>query len=299
MASPAVELGLEIRTARKLKGLTIAQLASQIGRPREWLNRVELGYSEYGEHKPPTQTDLRGIVRYIGDEIAIPIETLMQRGKAVEAEYQSLRHNAGRTGRVTHGRLAHTDIILGEDQVTEAILDLIRSQEPDAVLRNTGVRDPNNSIKSSGMWSRYRQALGEFLTNNPNGLFKRVEYVQNWETLEVAKQSDAFLAGKLDLKNVHNAKVKFRTANPFLLHILIGQHEAIFALPQIAGQQGSNMAIYIRDKQFVDAMRVWYDEVLWEGTDTSQMVKFHDFDQSFLDIAKMYDFKIPGQENQK
>ena len=42
MASPAVELGTHIRMSRKQKGLTIAQLASQIGRPREWLNRIEL-----------------------------------------------------------------------------------------------------------------------------------------------------------------------------------------------------------------------------------------------------------------
>src|SRR4051812_16240843 len=56
--SPAVRLGQYIRNARHSKGLTIAQLAEQIDRPREWLNRIELGHSEFGEHRPPSMADL-------------------------------------------------------------------------------------------------------------------------------------------------------------------------------------------------------------------------------------------------
>lgn len=295
MASSSVELGTHIRMARKDKGLTIAQLASQIGRPREWLNRVELGYSEYGEHKPANQSELRILLRYIEDTLSVSAEELLRLGKKAEDAYRSTRHRYGRGGRESHGRLTQAEVILGEEEVVEAIVNLIHAQDSQAVLRNTGVREANNTQYSSEVWSRYRKTLGQFLTDNPNALMKRVEYVQSAANLEISKQSDLKLAGSRDITEVHNAKVKFRTQNPFQLNVLIGEHEAILGLPHPAGNPGSNMALLIRDKQFVEALRMWYDEVLWEGNDVSQMVRFSEFDQSFREIAEMYGIDPPAE----
>jgi hypothetical protein len=92
------------------------------------------------------------------------------------------------------------------------------------------------------------------------------------------------------MENVHNAKIKFHQSNPLQLHVVIGQREAILALPQSSGQAGSNIALLIRDKIFVEALRIWYDEVLWDFPDEFKIVNFKDFDKSFEDIKKMYKF---------
>jgi hypothetical protein len=40
----------------------------------------------------------------------------------------------------------------------------------------------------------------------------------------------------------------------------------------------------------VEALRLWYDEVLWEGPEPSVMVDYTRFDESFEEIKKMYGY---------
>jgi hypothetical protein len=179
---------------------------------------------------------------------------------------------------------------MGEEAVVEAITNLIEMQHSDAVIRNTGIRGQGSYMVRTPVWNQYREALAKFLKNNPNGIFKRVEYVASDAYLGVSRESDERLRADGDLKDVHNAKIKFRKQNPLSLHLLIGQREAILALPRSSGQPGSNMALLVRDKLFVEALRQWYDEVLWEGPDPHVMVDYSKFDESFEEIKKMYDY---------
>jgi hypothetical protein len=133
-------------------------------------------------------------------------------------------------------------------------------------------------------------ALGDFLSENPNALFKRVEHVTSPEQLEQAKSADEKTAGNRPLKKVHNVKAKFYKHNPLQMHAVIGQREAILALPQTSGQAGSNVALLIRDRVFVEALRVWYDEVLWDAPGACQMVEFSDLAGSFEKIKELYGF---------
>jgi hypothetical protein len=106
----------------------------------------------------------------------------------------------------------------------------------------------------------------------------------------MSKETDRHLAYEKPLTEVHNARVKFRKGNPLSLHVLIGQREAILALPRSSGQPGSNMALLVRDRLFVEALRLWYDEVLWEGPEPSVMVDYTRFDESFEEVKKMYGY---------
>lgn len=87
---------------------------------------------------------------------------------------------------------------------------------------------------------------------------------------------------------MHNAKVKFYKHNPLQMHVVIGQREAILALLQTSGQAGSNAAILIPDKIFVEALRVWYDETLWDAPGEYCTVDFQRFDDSFEAVRQMY-----------
>ena len=297
MNSPAVTLGSKIRLARKATGLTIAQLAEEIGRPREWLNRLELGYSEYGEHRPPSQSEIRVLHRFVHPGSDTEIDDLLELGRLAEAEFHSLRTSEQRPARKTSGRLTQTEVILGEEGIIEAVVNLIHSQEPNSVIRNTGIRVPSNSLPSSETWARYGKSLGQFLSDNPMALLKRIEFAPTKETLALSKVSDVRIKGPRDIGDVHNAKVKFSSTNPFQMHVLIGQREAIMALPHIVGHSGSNIAILIRDKQFIEALRIWYDEVLWDGGNVNRLVRFSEFDQSFREIADMYGIEYPAEQS--
>lgn len=288
--SAAKELGDSIREARKRQGLTIAELADRIGRPREWLNRLELGYSEYGIHAPASASDLQNLISVLHQHLHIAPAELLAIGLRAEEDFNLQRHNARSRSRNPIGKLTHIEIIMGEPQVAQAIQDLIAQQHSDAIIRNTGVKNIDSYSRSTIQREQYGEALGRFLSDNPNALFKRVEYVPSAKHLEIARQSDSRLCGTKDLADVHNAKVKFRKANPFHLHVLIGQREAILTFPQSTAQSGSSIALLIRDKLFIEALRTWYDEVLWEGKDPSEMVDFSHFDASFSKISHMYGF---------
>jgi len=288
--SAAVRVGREIRSARKRHGWTIAELADRLGRPREWLNRIELGYSEYGEYKPASASDLATMLDMMPDDFTLPASELMTLGRTAEREYQLIRNQTPDANRTSLGKLTQTEVIIGEKQIVRAITELVREQHSDAIIRNTGIKTPNSYSHVSEDWKQYRAVLGEFLASNPNALFKRVEYVADDKKLEEAHNADLKLAGPRELEQVHNAKVKFMRNNPLLLHAIIGQREAILALPPTSGQAGSNMALLIRDKIFVEALRTWYDEVLWDAPGENKSVDFQNFEDSFGMIRQMYGF---------
>lgn len=287
--SPAVQLGNLIRQARQKRGWTISALAEKLGRPREWLNRVELGYSEYGEYRPINSTEIQSILKYLKNDLPVKEAELEALQKAAQQEY-FMHKSQTRSSRAAFGKLTHTEIIIGEKQIVDAIVELVKEQHSDAIIRNTGIKSLGNYQSVTNDWLRYRKALGEFLEQNPNALFKRVEYAATSKQLQSAKDADERLAGKRQIKNTHNAKIKFHIENPLQMHVIIGQREAILALPQVSGQAGSNIALLIRDKLFVEALRVWYDEVLWDAPNASRTVNFERFDDSFNDISEMYGF---------
>ena len=53
---------------------------------------------------------------------------------------------------------------MGEEAVVDAIIDVIRQQHSDAVIRNTGIRSQGSFVLRTEYWNRYRETLGEFLT---------------------------------------------------------------------------------------------------------------------------------------
>jgi transcriptional regulator with XRE-family HTH domain len=288
--SAAVRLGEQIRLARRKRGLTILELAEKVGRTREWLNRVELGYSEYGEYKPASRADVQTMVDCLGDNFAIGTSELFALCDAAQTDYHSYKVTTQQKRRTNFGKLTQTEVIVGEKQIVDAIVDLVHEQHSDAIIRNTGVKSLGNYQQLTPDWKKYRHALGDFLCNNPNALFKRVEYAATLAQLQSAKEADEKLAGTRKVGEVHNAKIKFQVQNPLQMHVVIGQREAILALPQTSGQAGSNIALMIRDKVFVEALRVWYDEVLWDAPTQSQNIDFARFDESFDEVKDMYGF---------
>jgi transcriptional regulator with XRE-family HTH domain len=290
--SAALVLGNAIRAARKKRGLTLAETAERLGRPREWLNRIELGYSEFGETKPPSSSDINQIIDCLGAQ-SFDSEPgqLLSLGKVAEQDFEATKRRSRSRNRKQIGKPTQAEVIMGEEQVVDAIVDLINEQHSDAIIRNTGIKTQGSYMKLTDQWRRYREALGEFLKKNPNGVFKRLEYAASDKHLESAKQADSRLAADGHIEDVHNAKSKFHKQNPLFLHVLIGQREAILALPLSSGQAGSSIAILVRDKLVVEALRVWYDEVLWESPGESMMVDFSNFDESFQKIKKMYGYE--------
>lgn len=287
--SAATRLGMYIREARKQKRCTINDMAAKLGRPREWLNRIELGYSQQGEYKPPSASDVQAIIDLLGSDLTVSAAELQQLQRQAEDDFNQARRPNSHV-RPSVGKLTQTEVIMGQKQIVQAITGLINEQYADAVIRNTGIKGPGSYVHVDDDWKQYRLALGQFLSKNPNALFKRVEYADTAKHVDEAKEADSKVAGSREPAEVHNAKIKFYKHNPLQMHVLIGQREAILALPQTSGQAGSNIALLIRDKIFVEALRVWYDEILWDAPDDSRNIDFQNFDSSFDEVKKFYGF---------
>lgn len=287
--SASARLGQALRRARQSQGLTIAAAAEQLGRPREWLNRAELGYSNDGIYRPPSASDLEVLADLFGSGLDLTKDELLELGREAEAEFYALR--GGRPGRSKHlGRVGQVELVIGGEQVNMAISELIAAQHSDAIIRNTGIRNIDSYKKVTAGRVGYAKTLGKFLAENPNALLKRVVNVTSKDHLEISKQADKRLTAGRRTADVHNAKIKYRRNNPLHLHALIGQREAVLTFPQSSANSESNFAMIIRDKQFVEALRTWYDEILWEGSEPSRMVNFEKFDESYENIADMYGF---------
>jgi transcriptional regulator with XRE-family HTH domain len=283
-------VGAFIRNTRKHHGWTISQFAAKLSRQREWLNRIELGYSEFGEYKPATRAELEAMLDLFEGLTKEKHEWVLAMGDLAMADYYELKLQTDKVKRTSFGKLTQTEIVIGEKQIVAAIADLIRQQDADGIIRNTGVKNLGSYKQVNDNWQEYRTALGAYLSQNPNAMFKRIEYTTTLEQLGHAQEADRKLAGDRPLKKVHNAKIKFSSQNPLSLHAVIGQNEAILALPQTTGQAGSNIALLIRDKVFVEALRIWYDEVMWDMPGASVQVDYEHFDESFESIKDMYKF---------
>jgi transcriptional regulator with XRE-family HTH domain len=286
---PSKQLGALIRIARRARNCTIADLAEQLGRSREWLNRVELGYSEDGTNRPPTASDLQNIIDRIGDGLSVKPAYLMELGAEVERLYDAERITYRKTPRL--GKVARVELVMGADQVAAAITGLLLQQQSDATIRNTGIRTSDGFIHTPPARKRYGEEIGKFLSKNPNALFKRVEFAGSARHLSAMREADMRLAHNKPITEVHNAKLKYRKQNPFQLHVLIGQREAIITFPQSSAHASSSLALYIDDRNFVEALRGWYDEVLWDGPGESTMISFERFEESFDAVKKMYGYE--------
>ena len=288
--SAAVTLGKYIRSARKLKGWTISEFAEKLGRAREWLNRIELGYSEFGEYKPADRTEAEILADLLGDKLSIGKGKFIALADVVMADYIEVGLKKEKVKRNKFGKLTQTEIIIGEKKIVDAIVDLIEGQATDAIIRNTSIKNLGNYERVTDNWQKYRDSMGQFLKDNPDALFKRVEYAATEQQLSYAKSDDKKISSERPIEELHNVKIKFQSKNPLNLHTIIGKNEAIIALPQTSGQSGSNIALLIKDKVFVEALRIWYDEVMWDMPGDSTLVDFEKYEDSFDKIKKMYGY---------
>lgn len=290
--SPSVQLGRSIRRARKLQGDTIAQLAEKIGRPREWLNRVELGHSERGEHRPPSGADLEALIECLGKTLDVSPSVISDLGQQAESAFNKLKRRTHKQSRNSSGKLTNAEVLVGGTQLANASIDLINEQHSDAIFRNTGIWSlAPGYLSATPEWKNYRKAMGRFLKDNPHSVLKRAEYVGSPEHLKMAEETDRWNAGGRKIEKVHNVKLKYFVRNPLLMDVLIGQREAILVLPQNTANPRLSIALLVRDKLFVESLRSWFDEVLWDYPATSQTVDYQNYEESFSKIRKMYNFK--------
>lgn len=289
--SPARTLGSAIRSARKSSNMTIAQLAEQIGRPREWLNRVELGYGDQGERRPISSADLNSLINILDKSFSTSPVELHKLRDAAELEFDSFNLQSQKNRRKVSGKLIRAEVIIGESQLYKAAANMVSEQYSDAVIRNTGIwGQAPNYLDHGQEWEQYRKTLGNFLRTNNQSVMKRIEFVDTKANFNLAKESDKWSVENRDLNKVHNIKVKFYAKNPLLFDVLIGQREAIIELPQRVNFPSMRVALLVRDKLFVEALRTWFDEVLWDSEIPNKNLNYADFNNSIDEIGKMYGF---------
>lgn len=283
---PDLVIGEAVRRARKQLGLTQKELGRTISRPREWVSALE----NANLPSPPTSTDIGQLQRALSEALTLPEDELLRLHESVEA-----RHRARYGGRIRRrtGRPVTVEVVQGREQVADAIVGVVQAQGPEAIVRNVGIKTVSTYHRVTDAWRRYREALGAFLATNSHAMFKRAEYVTSHNQLSLAKEADERLRGGRELADVHNVKVRFFKSNPLVLHVLVGEREAVLAIPDKAGASGSSTALVVRDASLVAALQTWFDEVVWDSHSDEDVidVRFDRFDECFEHIEGMYGFE--------
>jgi hypothetical protein len=79
-----------------------------------------------------------------------------------------------------------------------------------------------------------------------------------------ARHSPEAARATVDRWSAPNARARIAFANPLVMDVLIGEHEALIALPDRRGDPHLAACLVVDDPDFVDAIRRWFDEWVWE-----------------------------------
>jgi transcriptional regulator with XRE-family HTH domain len=263
----AEQLGRLLRSARRECGKgkwTLAWVAGKVGRSRVWLNRLELGYAKDGSIPLPTDGDLAGLAQLLQLDLA---QLLQLRDDArAELEQAGLRR-ARPQSRIPVGRRAQAEVFRGDENVYRAAGELLARQSSEARLKVTHVVTRHPDPDGLRPYQRkYVSALADFLsTNRQTVTLDRVVHAQSAESLAMAKGKTAALAAGRSPTEIRNIDTRFCFANPVLLDVLIGEREALIAIPDHRGHPTLTAAILISDVSFVEALKTWFHDIVWKS----------------------------------
>jgi transcriptional regulator with XRE-family HTH domain len=280
----AEQLGGLLRHARRERGKgkwSLAWVAGRIGRSRVWLNRVELGYAKDGSVPLPTDADLAGLARLL--ELDLTALLRLRNEARAELEQAGLRRVRPER-RTPAGRRAQTEVFRGDENVYRAARELLERQSSEARLKVTHVVTRHPDPEGLRPYQReYVGALADFLSDNrETATLDRVVHAQSAESLAMAKGKTAALAAGRPADEIRNIDTRFCFANPVLLDVLIGEREALIAIPDHRGHPTLTAGILISDASFVEALKTWFHDIVWKSPGVP--VDYTKIDETFAAI---------------
>lgn len=245
----AGELSSIVREARQGLGLTQAQLAKRAGISPSYLSRIESAAWERGGPWPADGV-LCALARALGLS-STELVGLRNRARSGQAQYTQHPEGLARA----NGRPPYA-VRIGADEVDAAARRLVEGNPRRGTFRSVQVSAPHATARTDQPASTYVDALADRLSESGESLLYRV--------CAPSRHQPDPVRSTVDRRSAANVRARVAFTNPLVLDVLIGEHEALIALPDRRGHPHLAACVVVDDPDFVDAMRRWYDEWVWE-----------------------------------
>jgi transcriptional regulator with XRE-family HTH domain len=243
------DLGETVRVARRALHLTQAQLAKRAGISASYLSRIESAAWERGGPWPADGV-LGALARALGLS-STELIGLRTRARSTMAGESGQPEALARA----NGRPPYS-VCIGTDEVDVAARRLVDRNPRHGTFRSVQASPHHHSTGDDPATSTYVDVLAERLAASSETLLYRV-------VVPARRHLDPEHS---PVESWPGANVRSRVAftNPLVMDVLIGDHEALIALPDRRGHPHLAACVVVDDPDFVDAMREWYDEWVWE-----------------------------------
>jgi transcriptional regulator with XRE-family HTH domain len=255
IAGVGPDLSSVIADARRDAGLSQAALARRAGISPSYLSRIESAAWERGGPLPAD-----GVLRALARALGVSSAALVALGREARDGQEAVSGSPGRGSRAA--RRPPYAISMGPDAVDAAAREVVRRNSPQGTLRSAQVF-VSEPLGDGDMEPSYLDTLGDTLAGSPDAMLYRVCACDR-SSLDTARATVDRLAGARGPATAGNVRTRIAFANPLVLDVLIGDHEALLALPDRRGRPHLRAGIVVDDPDFVAALRDWFDETVWD-----------------------------------
>ena len=264
-AAAGLDLANAVREARLAAGVQQVELARRAGITPSYLSRIEGAAWNHGGPWPSDQV-LRSLARTLS--LSAP-ELIDMRNRARRTTAGPPRKAPARDW--LRGRNAVRYVVSDDGrEVYQAAADLItRNPQGGSLRAATVVPDPSPAGNTKGR-RLYADALHRKLRDDPDttylgvagagaGGFEMLRHLSRQQPGDGRDGTDGAPEPAGGLRS------RFAIANPLCADVLIGENEAILAIPAGRDRPDLRACVVIDDPDFLRALREWFDEFVWEA----------------------------------
>ncbi len=252
-AAHGLDLAAAVRDARLASGLQQVEVARRAGITPSYLSRIE-GAAWNNGGPWPSDRVLRSLARTLS---LSPTELITMRTRA-------RRLATGRDDRPTPGSWLRprsgTRYVTERDDggVYRAAAELVSRNPRQGSLRATTIVPATGPPVTSDAREEYVRALRRKLEDDSCTTYLRVATATGASFGGVRHMAQELPVG------VGNVRTRFCFVNPLSADVLIGENEALIAIPADHNRPDLRACVVVDDPGFVRALREWYDEFVWE-----------------------------------
>ena len=246
-------LAAAVRDARQAVGITRSELARRAGIHPSYVSRIESAAWEKGGPWPSDDV-LRALARVVGCSSTRLIE-LKRDARPDDVPGSGPRAWSRRTGSARYA------VSVGDGDVHRAARRLLERNPPRGSLRLSS--QLFEQARDGTPDSQFTTALGRRLAEDTASILYRVCVVAP-DNLERVRSTTQRLAVGRDPSTVHNIRTRCCFKPPAMFDVVVGEHEALIAVPDRRGHAYLRASLVIDDPDFVDALTNWFDDFIWE-----------------------------------
>jgi transcriptional regulator with XRE-family HTH domain len=267
------DLATAIVDARRAAGLSQAALARRAGISASYLSRIEGAAWTRGGPLPAD-----GVLRALARALGISSTTLVALRREARAEA------AESTPLARANRRPPYAVSMGPAEVDGAARDMIGRNPSQGTLRSAQVFVAEG-MGDGELEPSYLDTLGATMAENPEAMLYRV-CASDRRSLDTARATVDRLSGGRPSGRTANVRTRIAFSNPLVLDVLIGDHEVLLAVPDRRGRPHLRAGIVVDDPDFVDALRNWFDENVWDPKCWYADLRGDAFDDAFAAIEE-------------